>query len=234
MPYLRRGYRKGASKYRKRSYRRFSKKKFYKKGKKFTNQIAPFKRVSLTYGDVWELDAAAGTYKDNDFIINSLYDPDLTGAGGQPSGFDAYATMYARYRVVSAKVTVTFINTSTQVIMAGMSFGDDDYHFPTSGTTCQQEFLEGNRSSWCTLSPKDTSDFHKTVSRYVSFKKYFGRTVMTEDDFTAGTGASPERKMYGQLSICNVNGTTVGCTCTAIVRVKFYTYFYQPHYVIED
>jgi len=40
------------------------------------------------------------------YRLNSLFDPDQTGVGGQPEGFDQLKTLYGRYRVVAAKVTV--------------------------------------------------------------------------------------------------------------------------------
>lgn len=40
------------------------------------------------------------------FKINSIYDPDLTGTGGQPLGRDTWASIYNYYKVLEAKVTV--------------------------------------------------------------------------------------------------------------------------------
>lgn len=44
---------------------------------------------------------------------NSLYDPDITGAGHQPYGFDQLANMYNRYRVSASRVMVVATNLST-------------------------------------------------------------------------------------------------------------------------
>lgn len=49
----------------------------------------------------------------NIFRLNSLYDPDYTGAGGQPLARDQWANFYNRYLVYGVSYKVTFINTST-------------------------------------------------------------------------------------------------------------------------
>lgn len=41
------------------------------------------------------------------FSGNSLYDPDVTGAGGQPVGFDEYGALYSRYNAYASKISVT-------------------------------------------------------------------------------------------------------------------------------
>lgn len=38
----------------------------------------------------------------------SLFDPDFTGAGHQPRGFDQYAALYGRYTVYASSIHVTF------------------------------------------------------------------------------------------------------------------------------
>lgn len=40
----------------------------------------------------------------NDFQLNSLYDPNITGAGHQPYGFDQLMTYYDHYLVIKASV----------------------------------------------------------------------------------------------------------------------------------
>lgn len=53
--------------------------------------------TKLKYGDYVSTDAT-GQYK---FNLNSLWDPNRTGVGGQPYSFDTMATLYNRYRVIS-------------------------------------------------------------------------------------------------------------------------------------
>lgn len=44
------------------------------------------------------------------FRLNSIQDPDFTGAGHQPMGHDQLVNLYSRYRVLGVKVRATFGN----------------------------------------------------------------------------------------------------------------------------
>ena len=64
---------------------------------------------------------ANGQYK---FNLNSIYDPNSTGIGHQPYGFDTLATLYNRYRVISCgwriQVNWTSNNTAQPVLVGAV------------------------------------------------------------------------------------------------------------------
>lgn len=61
--------------------------------------------VKLVYSDFRSM--TAGTNQaEYVYRANSLFDPDLTGVGGQPDGFDQWKTLYGVYRVVALDVEV--------------------------------------------------------------------------------------------------------------------------------
>lgn len=43
---------------------------------------------------------------------SGMFDPDLTGTGHQPRGYDEMMTLYAHYTVIGCKISVTFVNAS--------------------------------------------------------------------------------------------------------------------------
>lgn len=53
-----------------------------------------YKPVNSTGTNIWQL------------RLNSIFDPDLTGVGGQPYGRDTFDTLYTRYRVINCKYIV--------------------------------------------------------------------------------------------------------------------------------
>lgn len=70
-------------------------------------------RTKLVYADKIQRNVAA-TYDGYVWRLNSAYDPDYTGAGHQPLGYDQLApALYARYRVLSCKVEVEVVNTGS-------------------------------------------------------------------------------------------------------------------------
>lgn len=61
--------------------------------------------LKLVYSDFRTM--TAGTNQANYvYRLNSLFDPDFSGVGGQPDGFDQWKLLYGVYRVVATKVEV--------------------------------------------------------------------------------------------------------------------------------
>ncbi len=71
-----------------------------------------WQRTTLKYVQTVAFSVATGTYAENQFRANSVYDPDLTGTGGQPLGFDNLAALFARYRVNAFNFEVQMMSLS--------------------------------------------------------------------------------------------------------------------------
>lgn len=61
-------------------------------------------RAVLKYTSYVNLDPLTATVAVQYLRCNGLFDPDATGVGGQPRGFDQYALLYDQYTVNSAKI----------------------------------------------------------------------------------------------------------------------------------
>lgn len=70
-------------------------------------------RTTLCY--VEKITLAALPSFDYQFRLNSLFDPNLTGTGHQPKGFDQLAAFYSRYRVYHCRYRLTFAQTSNAI-----------------------------------------------------------------------------------------------------------------------
>jgi len=73
-----------------------------------TPLFPPRFRKTLRYAEVGlaHSSGAAGIGATYFFAANGLYDPNITGAGHQPMGFDQMMLMYNHYTVVSSKITI--------------------------------------------------------------------------------------------------------------------------------
>lgn len=69
-------------------------------------------RADLKYCEQFLITVTAGAVTDQNFRANSLFDPDRTGTGHQPRGFDQLSAIYNRYRVDSLKWEVRFTASS--------------------------------------------------------------------------------------------------------------------------
>jgi hypothetical protein len=63
--------------------------------------LSPEVTGKLNYSSMNELTGSSGNYV---YTLNGLYDPDISGGGAQPTGFDEYMAMYNHYRVTSCSV----------------------------------------------------------------------------------------------------------------------------------
>jgi len=79
-----------------------------------SNTFLPRKRTyKFQYSDMIAVSSLAfGTYQGHAFNGNGLYDPDDTGTGHQPRGFDQIKALYRTYRVTASSIRVRFCNLS--------------------------------------------------------------------------------------------------------------------------
>lgn len=78
--------------------------------------LDPRRLVTLKYAQYTSLTVAAGVASVQTYNLNSLFDPDRTGSGTQPYGYDTLASIYNRYRVLSTRWKVTFLPTTGSYI----------------------------------------------------------------------------------------------------------------------
>jgi hypothetical protein len=200
--------------------------------------VAPgVSRAQLSYGDVWSLASGGATsWARNDFKLNSLYDPDGTGVGGQPSGFAPWMGLYTRYRVVKCVVDVTFQNRVAWPVLAGFTATNDLGIFPTTGVTAQQFLLEDTQpiSEVVTLANAGCDHAWAHVRRSVDVAKVYRRIYATDDDFYGRLTTDPVRMIWCEILAVSADHTVNSMICDAIVRLEFDCEFSQPAIAIQD
>lgn len=181
------------------------------------NQIAPDSViVKMNYPTVLRL--AGATPQFHVYRGNSLFDPDFTGAGQQPGGFDQWMALYTRYRVLSSKIKIVPSNESSvgNVIVAYPSLN------PLSpGTYQQSAIVPYNRATIIAgAGGVDVGKFQlfmKTGKLY-GMKNY---VIKAEDEFQATAGANPVNQWYWCIYCESLDGASaVEMNCT--VNITYY------------
>lgn len=110
--YRRKTFRKTKKAYRR---KRFSRRRFLGKRRLVRSGFPAQCTVKLAYVDSISLDAIAGpdSFAYYIFRANSAYDPDFTGTGHQPMGFDEYMKLYDHYQVKWSSIKVTNMPTQS-------------------------------------------------------------------------------------------------------------------------
>lgn len=81
------------------------------------------------------------------YKINSIFDPDLTGAGRQPLGRDTWTQIYNYYKVLETKIKVEIIDT-THITTAGNISGGTPSPSIYGGMLDIAASPPGNRQAW--------------------------------------------------------------------------------------
>lgn len=91
----------------------------------------------VAYADVNPAAGGIGVYS---FRANGLYDPDYTGTGHQPLGFDQYMALYSHYCVLGSKIKVTFapFSAGTYLEVVGISVNNDQSLTGNFTAICEQ------------------------------------------------------------------------------------------------
>lgn len=149
------------------------------------------------YSSLITLDAAAGLVANHVYSANGMFDPNISGAGHQPLGYDQMATLFQDYTVIGVKFTAKFTN------YGGASNGTLHTYvvgiYPSidnGGSTNPHVCLESRGAVWTTI--RDTSPSATLVKKlspatYLGFKK---SDAMAEVDLKGGTGNNPLKEVY--------------------------------------
>lgn len=87
--------------------------------------------TKMKYSEQFTTDSTTGAYR---FNLNSIYDPNQSGTGHQPYGFDTLATLYNRYRVIACgwRINVNWASNSTaQPVLVGAIPANEALTFST-------------------------------------------------------------------------------------------------------
>ena len=109
------------------------------------------KTVALRYVDNFTLDASGTGSAVHVFSVNSIFDPNVTGTGHQPMFHDNYQSIYGKYRVNYATITVVplathITNTTTANQLAGTNIGDNQF-FTANQRGCRLWILRDESQS---------------------------------------------------------------------------------------
>lgn len=157
------------------------------------NPIPQRQIVKMKYAQ--NLNTAAGTAYNYKFNLNSIYDPDFTGTGHQPYGYDALETLYNRYRVISCSYAITGYSGTT-----GVCYGVVPANEAKTFTTLA-ELRENPRAKFTTQYPGGSTTMLKGKVYLPSLVGRSKLQYMSDDRYQAVFGANPQEQ-----AILNVTG----------------------------
>lgn len=159
------------------------------------------------------------------YSLNNVYDPDVSGTGEQPLGFDQYAQFYGRYRVLGVRFVLSFVNTVSGAVNVGCFTATSSSLPSTTGSWFIQP-LPSTKSDL--LSVSGGGHDAVTFSSSPSIPDVLGvnhREYVTEMDFAATTAGGPARQAFLHI-VCA--GLGVVPTVRFTLRLWYDVEFSQP------
>ena len=194
------------------------------------NTILPQQlRTVLPYADLIQTSTTLTNPGIYTYRINSLFDPDKTGAGMFPTGREELKDLYFKYLVFGMSYDITCINMSSVVpIRACVVASSTD----SVWSTFQEVQSQPNASKPIILGTLDGGNAVGKLRGYISVANTQGvprKTVSIDDTYSALWGANPAEVSFLQI----VHGNLDGSATTDLhmeVALKFYirAYDLQP------
>lgn len=189
------------------------------------NPMPMAKNIVLKYVDQYGMDAAAGTLSTQIMAATGLYDPDITGTGHQPLGFDQWLGLfYNHYTVEEAFLKATFFTQDASITglaccLVGLT---DDNAVPTTLNAA----LEQPTYTMHPLGSLGSSNA-VVIEKYVDVAKFFGlsRSALLADPTHRGTNAAnPTDNVFFHIAVGGTNTTVNPNFVWVTVELVFYAH----------
>lgn len=189
--------------------------------------IAKEVRGMIYYDYAKTLSGGVGSVPTNYYSCNGLYDPDVTGTGHQPMGFDQMMALYEQFTVIRSHIKVTFAS-------AGEHARVGIYLNPDTTSPGLPRLVENGLITMDKVTgPSSSSGQHSyaTLEIACNVPKYFGRTkeALIADPQMYGTiAANPGEQVY--FGVCAWAGFDASADVTIgyDVVITYDAVFWEP------
>lgn len=184
------------------------------------------KAVRLNYATTNGATSIAGTAAQYVLSCNGMFDPDITGTGHQPKGFDQIMPFYDHYTVIGSRIFVEFQNNEQHPIRVGIMIRDQNPGTLGNNITAIGEYrfkkfitLDGTTrggKSW------------GSVSMALNPAKYLGRShPMSDPDMKGTVAANPVEQCFFVVYAYALDATST-VDVTMAIKIDYSRIFTEP------
>lgn len=167
---------------------------------------------------------AAGASAQHVFSCNGLYDPNITGTGHQPLGFDQLMQVYDHYTVIGAKINVQFQNVdATYAQLCTIHLQDN------TGTSSDiRVLLENGNAIYTFVGTAGSGRETVALSLKCNPNKFLSRSKPLSDPDLKGTAsANPTEQCFFVITVAPPNASDTSTVYLA-VTVEYTVVFHEP------
>lgn len=174
-------------------------------------------KAVMTYFDTKALNPGAGTNAIQVYAANGLFDPDITGVGHQPAGFDQYMALFNEYVVTGSTIKCTFSNSSTTAgVIVGISLVD---YATTSADP--RVYVENGNTVWTTLGTFGSGADIKALSFKADISKFSTQSIIDEDNFCGNASNNPGDVHYFHIWVCSQDFAADPSATTVVTELRY-------------
>lgn len=167
--------------------------------------VQPTLRAKLTYSEYYTINpgagGAAGVYI---FSANGLYDPNITGVGHQPTGFDQLMAIWAEYVVVGSTIRTYFRCTEAQQpAMVAVAVRRD-----TTTDPDLRKYIENGEIEYTKVEGYEAGGPSIAQVRYKCDMRQAKTNVLTDPDFFGTAAGNPPEQRYYHVIVAAYDATS--------------------------
>jgi len=189
-------------------------------------------RRTLQYVDNYLLSSTAGSVATQQWKVNSMFDPDLTGTGHQPRGFDQLCSTtgpYVKYRVLAVRISGEAVSTNDATLTLINGFSDLSTIPAIAGGGIGSISGTSELPGWTALFIPPTGApvaRFAQAARIAEIESVTESAVLSEDNYSATSVADPADLAYFTCKMQAENGGTAAANL--MVRFEFDVQFEEP------
>jgi hypothetical protein len=167
------------------------------------------------------------------FSANGVYDPNITGTGHQPMGFDTMMAYYEQATVIRSTCTVQAYNNSTTVpARVWLSLAPD-----TTAITDTTEIVENGLVKHVDLNTTGENRIG-VLSLGCDVAKYFGRPrgrgIVNDPLLYSTAAANPTEQVYYNITSSGIMATSGTYNITFQAFLSYDVVFWEPRKVVTS
>jgi len=188
--------------------------------------LSPVIKMTFKYTQTFTFSNLTTVAQNQIFRLNSLFDPDVTGAGHQPYLFDQMVDKYNRYRVLKTKWNIVF-SAGSQSTHVGVVPTNGSFQAAVVDQTTYQSAIETPwaRSNIASGPGSPSTHFRGSISLNILNGTPLNE-YLTDDRFSAFTTADPTEVLRLNVLTYNSNGSS--STVYGLVELEFEAILYDP------
>lgn len=191
-----------------------------------TTPLAHRQKATLKYQTVVSLNPAAFGIAQYSFSANGLFDPDISGVGHQPRGFDQLMLLYDHYTCICTSFQATFFNgDSNNAIVCGLGVADQ----ATTYTTLNNG-MESPDFVYAICGPRLSGSDVRTLRRSINPNRWLGSgtAVLSNDQLRGSAAANPAEQAFFNILVSPMDEATDVTAATVQVLINYTVIFTEP------